>query len=68
MGIRPPKGAKRLTLILAALLLTALVTGCGGGGAAAPTGTTGNTGGAGGVDPAKGSDWDQMAWDQGEWA
>jgi hypothetical protein len=38
----------------AALLLTA----CAGGG----------TGGGGGDDPAKGSDWGQMQWDQGHWA
>jgi len=54
----------RLGLLLALALSGALLTACGGGGGggsgAPPTG--GST-----PNPAEGSNWDEMVWDQGKW-
>ncbi len=39
------------------IVLTAFLVGCGGGGS-----------GGGNGNPAAGSDWDSMVWDQGTWS
>lgn len=46
-------------LLLALVLCTGLLAGCDGGG--------GGGGGTTPPNPAEGSTWDQMGWDQGKW-
>jgi hypothetical protein len=52
------KRLKRMSVLLLFILSAGLLSGCGGGGG----------GGAAATNPANGSTWDQMVWDQGKWA
>lgn len=47
----------RLGLVFALALSSGLMTACGGGGG----------GGTTPPNPAEGSNWDEMGWDQGKW-
>jgi hypothetical protein len=58
---RPAGRAHRALAALAVLMLSLTAgAGCGGGDEVAP--------GNGQANPAAGSDWDQMNWDQGSWS
>jgi hypothetical protein len=61
-GVMRMKRLKRFKaiLLLTLILFAGLLSGCGGGGG-------GGGGGAAAPNPAEGSTWDQMSWDQGKW-
>jgi hypothetical protein len=46
-------------IVFLSVMLSGLLSGCGSGG--------GGGGGAASPNPAEGSTWDQMVWDQGKW-